>query len=529
VLRVLLAALILIAGASLARAQTEERVALVIGNSAYQDVAPLENPKNDATDLATALERIGFSVTLAIDLDNQGMRGALREFRDKANGADMAIVYFAGHGVEIAKQNYLIPVDAHLETDSDVLFDTIPIDLINEAVSGAKTLRMVLLDACRNNPFLGKIRVAEDTGRSLGRGLGAFEPIGGTLVAFASKGGTIALDGAGRNSPFMEGLLAHIEEPGLDIMLMMRKVRDTVLEETGNRQEPFVYGSLPGREIYLVEPTEQAAVVQPPAGSAAPALSNPAQEDFAWSLVKDSADPEQIKSFIRNFPGGAHFDEALARLQTLSQTPDVQVADLPEAPEIPEPIDPRALIIAIQRELDVAGCKPGTADGQWGNQSRKALQTFSDAAGLGLTTMEPTEDVLNVLKSRGTVVCVAAEPDTQVALAEPTAPEAAGDLSACVMVEVKASELDPNGEVWDWAINGDPEPDILIAETTTGTRIRCDDSFSCLIRINPESDTLSFSIVDYDRVSPNQLMGEGQCKLGQSCELGNASLTMSGC
>ncbi len=270
VLRALLAAALLFAGTAMAIAQ-DERVALIIGNSAYEDVAPLENPKNDATDLAAALERIGFAVTLAIDLDNQGMRGALREFRDAANGADMAIVYFAGHGVEIAKQNYLIPVDAHLETDSDVLFDTIPIDLINEAVSGAKTLRMVLLDACRNNPFLGKIRVAEDSGRSLGRGLGAFEPIGGTLVAFASKGGTIALDGSGRNSPFMEGLLAHIEEPGLDIMLMMRKVRDTVLEETGNRQEPFVYGSLPGHEIYLVPPVEQMAAAPAPAGGTAPA------------------------------------------------------------------------------------------------------------------------------------------------------------------------------------------------------------------------------------------------------------------
>ena len=110
----------------------------VIGNSAYTSVAPLTNPVNDATDLAAALARIGFDVTLANDLDGSGMRAALRNFRDKAEGADMALVYFAGHGIEIDKQNYLIPVDADLKTDSDVMFDTIPLDLLNEAVSGAR-------------------------------------------------------------------------------------------------------------------------------------------------------------------------------------------------------------------------------------------------------------------------------------------------------------------------------------------------------------------------------------------------------
>ena len=271
---------------------------------------------NDATDLAAALDRIGFAVTLAIDLDIQGMRTALRAFRDKATGADMAMVYFAGHGVEIEKQNYLIPVDAKLESDSDVLFDTIPLDLISEAVSGATTLRMVLLDACRNNPFLGRIK---STGRAIGQGLSPFEPTGGTLVAYAAKGGTTALDGTGRNSPFMKGLLEHIEEPGLDIALMFRKVRDTVLAETGNRQEPFIYGSLPGREIYLVPPTEVAALPAAPATlpRRPPAPANSAQEEFAWSLVKDTTDRQQLQDFIYSFPRGVHLEEALAKLRAL--------------------------------------------------------------------------------------------------------------------------------------------------------------------------------------------------------------------
>ena len=167
---------------------------------------------NDATDLAAALSRIGFDVTLANDLDGSGMRAALRNFRDKAEGADMALVYFAGHGIEIDKQNYLIPVDADLETDSDVMFDTIPLDLLNEAVSGARTLRMVLHRRLPQQPVPRPD--PRRRFRPLDRpGLSAFEPAGGTLVAFAAKGGTVALDGTGRNSPFMKGLLAHSKSP----------------------------------------------------------------------------------------------------------------------------------------------------------------------------------------------------------------------------------------------------------------------------------------------------------------------------
>lgn len=314
-LRTLLAAVVgwvLLSAAAFA----ETRVALVIGNSAYKSVNALTNPVNDATDLAAALGRIGFDVTLATDLDGSGMRSALRDFRNKADGADMALVYFAGHGIEIDKENYLIPVDADLETDSDVMFDTIPLDLVTEAVNGATTLRMVLLDACRNNPFLGQIRVA-DSGRSIGRGLSPFEPTGGTLVAFSAKGGTVALDGNGRNSPFMKGLLANLEQPGLDVNLLFRKVRDSVLAETNNRQEPFTYGSLPGREIYLVPPVEVAEVAPPPAAPApvvqAPAVGSP-EEEFAWSLIGEGTPVGQIQKFIQTFPRGVHVEEAFALL-----------------------------------------------------------------------------------------------------------------------------------------------------------------------------------------------------------------------
>ena len=508
---------------SLGAAAQETRVALIIGNSAYQNVSPLANPVNDASDLAAALERIGFDVTLALDLDIQGMRTQLRAFRDRATGSDMAMVYFAGHGVEIEKQNYLIPVDAKLESDSDVLFDTIPLDLISEAVSGATTLRMVLLDACRNNPFLGRIK---STGRAIGQGLSPFEPTGGTLVAYAAKGGTTALDGNGRNSPFMKGLLAHIEEPGLDIALMFRKVRDTVLAETSNRQEPFIYGSLPGREIYLVPPTQVAAVPIPdatvaPAPSAGPVTSQ--QEEFAWNLVKDTTDRQQLQDFIYSFPRGIHLEEALGKLRALPE--GTTVAALPDTPSTPDPLVGRQLIIALQTELNRVGCYNGTIDGDWGNMSRRAVEIFLDSAGVDVAASEPTPELLDALKSRSTIVC--SVEDEAVAAVE--APSSTADLSKCVALVIKANQLDPNGQPWDSAVQGDPEPDILVTELTTGATTRCDDAYSCPLRIEPTSETISLRIFDYDRMKSNELMGEGQCRIGGQCTFPNATVTMSGC
>jgi hypothetical protein len=494
----------------------EVRVALVIGNSAYANVTSLANPVNDATDLAAALGRIGFDVTLATDLDINGMRTTLRSFRDKAIGSDMAVVYFAGHGIEVEKHNYLIPVDAKLESDSDVLFDTIALELLEEAVSGAKTLGMVILDACRNNPFLGQIK---SQGRAIGQGLAAFEPETGTLVAYAAKDGTVALDGSGRNSPFMKGLLQYIEEPGLEILLMFRKVRDVVMAETNNRQTPFVYNSLPGQEIYLVPPIEVAGTSSNDA-PAGPATS--AQEEFAWSLVKDTLDRQQLQEFVYSFPRGVHLEEALAKLQALPE--ETAVAALPEMPVAPG-LEGRQLIIALQTELNRVGCYNWPIDGEWGNQSRRAVEMFSESSGVAVAATDPTPDLLDTLKSRSTVVC-SVQPDAVAAVG---APLSTANLGQCVDLEVRASDLDPNGVPWDSSVQGDAEPDILVSETTTGTTVRCDDSFTCRVRIEPRSETISLRIFDYDRVKANELMGEGQCRIGGQCSFPNATVTMSGC
>ena len=227
---------------------SETRVALVIGNSDYDHVSALTNPVNDTADLGAALERIGFDVTVGHNLDYRGMRLALRDFAESAETADVVLIYFAGHGIEIDKVNYLIPTNAELQSDRDVEFEAVRLDAVIRSISNMQGLKIVLVDACRNNPFLSNMAQTSAT-RSLGRGLGRIDP-GGVLVGYAARGGTLALDGDGRNSPYAQALLQHIEEPGLELGKLFRKVRDTVYSLTDGFQEPFTYGSLPGEDIF---------------------------------------------------------------------------------------------------------------------------------------------------------------------------------------------------------------------------------------------------------------------------------------
>ena len=227
-----------------------QRVALVIGNASYAHAPRLANPLNDANDMGAALERLGFAVTR---MDNAGqveLRRGLQQFPLAASASEMAVVFYAGHGIEVDRRNFLVPVDARLLSDADVEFETVPLDLLSRAVERAKGHRLIALDACRDNPFAVAMQRSGAT-RSIGRGLGRVEPSGETLVAYAAKEGTVASDGEGRNSPYTTALLKHLEEPGLEVGLMFRKVRDVVLASTGGRQEPFVYGSLSSEAAYL--------------------------------------------------------------------------------------------------------------------------------------------------------------------------------------------------------------------------------------------------------------------------------------
>ena len=229
-----------------------KRVALVIGNSAYRNVPALPNPPNDAGDLAAALNRLGFAVTLITDASFDEMQRSLIALGRDAAGADMAAVYFAGHGMEISGENWLIPVDAELKKDTDALNEAISLRSVMLQVSNTTSLGLIILDACRNNPFAAKMQRSLALRAAVSGGLGRIEPVGNVLVAYAARDGTTALDGDGRNSPFTAALLHNIETPGVEVTFMFRNVRDDVMEVTRNEQQPFVYGSLSRKAIYLV-------------------------------------------------------------------------------------------------------------------------------------------------------------------------------------------------------------------------------------------------------------------------------------
>lgn len=236
------------------------RVALVIGNSAYQNVPFLPNPINDASDLSASLKRLGFDVKTVTDARYDDMRRSLIDFSQQANGAEIALIFFAGHGIQIDGENWLIPVDAQLATDLNVANETIGLQSLTRAVSNTSRLGLVMLDACRNNPFLRKMQ-GRKLSRAVERGFSRVEPSDNVLVAFAARDGTTADDGSGRNSPFTQSLLKNIETPGLEITFMFRNIRDDVMAATQREQQPYVYGSLSREMIYLKPPSSAPAAV----------------------------------------------------------------------------------------------------------------------------------------------------------------------------------------------------------------------------------------------------------------------------
>ena len=352
-LLVLLVIALLLPGLSGARAEGQRaegrRVALIIGNGAYAHATELANPRNDAQAIAEALRRVGFAqVIVQEDLDRVAFQRALQAFTKEARSSDMALVFYAGHGIEMGGQNFLIPVDATLASDVDVAFEAVPLDLVMRAVEGAKRLRIVLLDACRNNPFATRMVRSLGGTRSVGRGLARIEPPGDMLVAYAAKDGQVAEDGIGTNSPFTEGLLKHIETPGLEIQFLLRKVRDSVLQSTSYRQEPHVYGSLGGDPYYLMAPVEQPKAATQSAGTSTE--TRMALDLAFWQAIESSGDQGAFEEYLRQFPEGVFAGLAKLRLSRLSALDQGrasgQVASLGEqpigppedAPPLPEPV-----------------------------------------------------------------------------------------------------------------------------------------------------------------------------------------------
>jgi tetratricopeptide (TPR) repeat protein len=226
------------------------RVALVIGNSDYHYAGKLANPTNDESDFATMLRQLGFEVVAGSNLDHHGMDNAIREFGRKLEGADLALFFYAGHGLQVGGKNYLVPVDAKLERVGDLTLDAVDINTVLAQMEGAKRVNLVFLDACRDNPLARSLVTTFGTrGIAIGPGLASVQSAIGTMIAYSTQPDNVAFDGAGRNSPFTAALLRHIATPNVEIGTIMRKVRADVVAATHERQVPWDSSSLIGEVI----------------------------------------------------------------------------------------------------------------------------------------------------------------------------------------------------------------------------------------------------------------------------------------
>ncbi len=303
---------LMVISSSIPAAAAKKRVALVMGISNYNHASQLPNPVQDATKLASVLSGLGFDVTLRTNLGINDMRSEVRNFANKADTADVALVYFAGHGIEMSGKNYLIPNDAELRRDRDLEHEALTLNLISNALEGAKRLRIIMLDACRNNPFSSQMKLSGNRTRSVSRGLAPVEPIGDSLIVYASKHGTVAEDGEGNNSPFAEALVKTLPTPGLEISLMFRRVRDQVMKATNRRQQPFVYGSISGKEFYF-KPSikiENKVVINNNTPQITSACS-------IWPQIATTATKAQVKAFLSECHEGIFYRLAKARLKEL--------------------------------------------------------------------------------------------------------------------------------------------------------------------------------------------------------------------
>lgn len=288
----------------------DKRVALIIGNSDYEKVARLPNPANDAALIADTFKSAGFdSVELRRDLKVGDMRRALRDFMDRSREADVAVVYYAGHGIEVDGTNYLVPVDAVLERDVDVYDEALTLERVLVSVEPAKQLRLVILDACRDNPFARSMKRTM-AARAVGRGLAKVEPTSpNTLIAYASKAGSTASDGDGKNSPFTSALVKHVVTPGLDLRKAFGYVRDDVLKSTGNRQEPYVYGSLGGDDVPLMPAKTIATGPQADPQAAV-------RRDYELALQLGTRDGWE--AFLSQYPEGFYANLAKGQLKKIA-------------------------------------------------------------------------------------------------------------------------------------------------------------------------------------------------------------------
>lgn len=299
--------------------------ALVIGNSNYRSIASLSNPANDASDIAAALEQLGFDVTLRVDANHKTMEQEILHFgRKLLKERGLGLFYYAGHGIQVAGRNYLIPIDADIDSESDIKFETVDVGRILGKMEDAENgVNIIILDACRNNPFKSKFR-------GMKGGLAEMQAPTGSLLAYATAPGSVAMDGDGRNGLYTSKLLKYIKKEGLSIEECFKKVRIEVMAESGNKQVPWEYVSLTAN-FYFVSP-ESVQVVQQETNS------SKSIEMLYWDSIKNSKDARLYQSYLEEFPEGS-----FAKLAKLYIDKYEKIKLPPTKAPIPEPPQPVAV------------------------------------------------------------------------------------------------------------------------------------------------------------------------------------------
>ncbi|MFN3890356.1 MAG: caspase domain-containing protein [Beijerinckiaceae bacterium] len=384
----------------------QKKTALVIGNSAYRLAPELTNPANDAEDLSGQLTALGFEVVEGRDLTRAEMADRIAQFGRLLQTSDVALFFYAGHGVQVGGKNYLLPVDAALEKPSDLRLQAIDVDAIIEDMESRRGTNLVFLDACRDNPFTRSLaRALGNRSTNVGSGLASAQAGVGTLIAYATQPNAVAADGDARNSPFTSALLKHIATPGLEVRAMLTRVRNDVVNATRNRQVPWDHSSLLG-DVYL----SSAPAVTPVSSRSGGGASDIQIELDVWNAVKDAQSADAFRDYLGRFPSGMFRSLAQARLAVLA--PD----QAPASPPIERAISAPAANIAreTQMELTRLGCGPPKISPTWTASATEAMRRFNRFAKLNLKADAPSEDILSHLRQIDDRVCPLICPRGQV-------------------------------------------------------------------------------------------------------------------
>lgn len=362
-------------------ASAQKRVALVIGNGSYQHTAHLKNPAHDASDISAALQRLGFDVLRGIDLSHDGMRDIIRAFSQKVEGADVALMFYAGHGLQVGGKNYLLPIDAQIETQADLEFGSIDLNRVLGFMEGQAKTSIVFLDACRDNPLAASLSRGTRSA-AVGRGLAQVDSGVGTLIAFATQPGNVALDGDGRNSPFTSALLTIMEQPGLPLSEVMISVRNEVLKSTGGKQVPWEHSSLTGQ--FYFKPVKPGSVA---------AADQAGLEVAFWNSIQGSKNPQLFEAYLRRYPNGTFAEIARISLQEVKQA-----AAVPIAPDEKLPLKEPGLLREVNERLYELNFDTDTDASD--ARMRAAIRQFEARVNLAQTGT-PTRGLLSRLRDIG--------------------------------------------------------------------------------------------------------------------------------